>query len=284
MTVVSVIIPTYNRAEKVIRAISSVLSQTFRDFEIIVVDDGSDDHTGKNLSKFENKIILVNHIKNRGVSAARNTGIAKAKGEFIAFLDSDDYWIPEKLEVQAAFFKENPSAVACQTEEIWIRKGKRVNPMNRHRKPSGDIFEPSLKLCLVSPSAVMLRRSLLNEVGLFNEDYPVCEDYDLWLRISRKYPVYLIKDALIVKEGGHPDQLSASLKGMDKYRIDSMVKLLEEGGLNGKQTAAVIREIATKCGIYGEGCLKREKTEEGNYYLSLPDKIKIRANFNHTLL
>jgi glycosyltransferase involved in cell wall biosynthesis len=274
MNKVSVIIPTYNRAEKVCRAISSVLSQTYEDFELIVIDDGSDDHTREFLSRFRDNIVLINHSQNMGVSAARNSGIAKAVGEFIAFLDSDDQWMPEKLEVQIDFFRENPDAVACQTGEIWIRNGIRVNPKNRHLKPSGDIFESSLELCLVSPSAVMLKRSLLDEVGLFDESFPVCEDYDLWLRISNKYPVYLIEKDLVVKEGGASDQLSSSLKGMDKFRIKSMVKLLDEGELNEKQVAVVIKELEKKCRIYGQGCLKRGKTDEGNYYLSLPEEVK----------
>lgn len=274
MIKVSVIIPTYNRAKKVCRAISSVLNQTYEDFELIVIDDGSDDHTRESVSRFKDNIVMINHSQNMGVSAARNSGIAIAGGKFIAFLDSDDQWMPEKLEVQIDFFRENPGAVACQTGEIWIRNGKRVNPKNRHLKPSGDIFEPSLELCLVSPSAVMLKRSLLDEVGLFDESFPVCEDYDLWLRISKKYPVYLIEKDLVMKEGGAPDQLSSSLKGMDKFRIKSMVKLLEEGELTEKQVVAVIKELEIKCRIYGEGCLKRGKTDERNYYLTLPEEMR----------
>ena len=274
MIKVSVIIPTYNRAKKVCRAISSVLNQTYEDFELIVIDDGSDDHTRESVSRFKDNIVMINHSQNMGVSAARNSGIAIAEGKFIAFLDSDDQWMPEKLEVQIDFFRENPGAVACQTGEIWIRNGKRVNPKNRHLKPSGDIFEPSLELCLVSPSAVMLKRSLLDEVGLFDESFPVCEDYDLWLRISKKYPVYLIEKDLVMKEGGAPDQLSSTLKGMDKFRIKSMVKLLEEGELTEKQVVAVIKELEIKCRIYGEGCLKRGKTDESNYYLTLPEEMR----------
>jgi len=202
MTAVSVIIPTFNRARKVVRAISSVLYQTFTDYEIIVVDDGSSDGTEDVIAQFRPHIKYLSHSKNSGVSAARNTGIKASQSSLIAFLDSDDYWLPEKLSLQKAFFIQNPESVACQTEEIWIRSGIRINPRKRHLKPSGDIFEPSLKLCLVSPSAVMLKRSLLNEVGLFDEDLPVCEDYDLWLRISCRNPIYLIDRYLVVKEGG----------------------------------------------------------------------------------
>ncbi|MCP4681181.1 MAG: glycosyltransferase family 2 protein [Desulfobacterales bacterium] len=276
MAFVSVIIPTFNRAEKVSRAISSVLAQTFMDLEIIVVDDGSTDGTKDAMSQFEGRISYIAHSGNRGVSAARNTGIGRSTAPLIAFLDSDDYWLPEKLAVQAAFFKADPHAVACQTGEIWIRKGRRVNPKTRHLKPSGDIFEPSLKLCLVSPSAVMLKRSLLEEVGPFDEDLPACEDYDLWLRVACRHPVHLIREQLVIKEGGHPDQLSARYKGMDRFRIHALEKLLKSGMLTEKQFKATLEELSLKCRIYGTGCLKRGKDVEGEYYLSLPQRLRLR--------
>lgn len=274
MTAVSVVIPTFNRAQKVVRAISSVLSQTFTDVEIIVVDDGSTDGTKKEVEQFDDLVTYVAHSSNLGVSAARNTGIKRSGAPLIAFLDSDDHWLPEKLAVQVCFFDEHPEAVACQTEELWIRNGRRVNPMKKHLKPSGDIFEPSLKLCLVSPSAVMLKRSLLDEVGFFDEDLPVCEDYDLWLRISCRYPIHLIREALVVKEGGHRDQLSVSHKGMDRFRIKALVKLIKNGTLNERQLKATLEELSLKCRIYGNGCLKRGKTEEGAFYLRLPVTVQ----------
>jgi hypothetical protein len=120
----------------------------------------------------------------------------------------------------------------------------------------------------------MLKRSLLEEVGLFDEGFPVCEDYDLWLRISCRHPVYLIDKKLVVKEGGHPDQLSRGVIGMDQYRIRALVKLLESGVLNENQREAAIRELTFKCTVYGDGCLKRGKIEEGNRYLRLPQEIR----------
>jgi glycosyltransferase involved in cell wall biosynthesis len=274
MSAVSVIIPTYNRAEKIGRAVTSVLYQTFRDFEVIVVDDGSGDRTRSVLEQFGTRIRVLRHERNRGVSAARNTGIRASRGPLIALLDSDDYWFPEKLERQMAFFRSQPDAVACQTEEMWVRRGRRVNPMGKHAKPSGEIFEPSLKLCLVSPSAVMLRRSLLDEVGLFDEGLPACEDYDLWLRISCRHPVHLIEEPLLVKEGGSPDQLSASVEGLDQYRIRSMVKLIRSGALDRAQVTAVRRELELKCRIYGRGCIKRGRVKEGEKYLRIPDEVR----------
>jgi glycosyltransferase involved in cell wall biosynthesis len=274
VTEVSVIIPTYNRAQKVSRAILSVLNQTFNDIELIVIDDGSVDETADELARFKDRIVIIRHPENLGVSAARNSGIKASRSSLIAFLDSDDYWMPEKLETQVRYFSENSDAVVCQTEEIWMRNGIRVNPWNKHLKPSGDIFERSLKLCVVSPSAVMIRRSIFDEIGLFDEEFPVCEDYDLWLRIGCRYPIHLINKYLLVKEGGHLDQLSSMLKGMDRFRIKAMVKLLEKGCLSDIQSAAVNLELERKCRIYGNGCIKRGKTEEGNYFLQLPDKIK----------
>ncbi|MFH0845417.1 MAG: glycosyltransferase family A protein [Pseudomonadota bacterium] len=272
MTGVSIIIPTYNRAGKVVRALASALYQTFKNFEIIVVDDGSTDETPDNLSKLHGHIVHITHPANRGVSAARNTGIRAARYPSIAFLDSDDYWFAGKLEAQVAFFHRNPEAVACQTEEIWIRNGRRVNPRRKHLKPSGDILIPSLKLCVVSPSAVMIKRSLLHEVGLFDEDLPACEDYDLWLRIACRYPVHLINRPFLVKEGGNPDQLSAKYKGMDRFRIKALIKLIKGHPLNEAQLEATLKELSEKCRIYGHGCLRRGKKEEAEYYLGLPER------------
>lgn len=271
MTGVSVVIPTYNRAERVVVAVSSVLDQTFRDHEVLVVDDGSTDGTGEALNRFRGRIHVIRHERNRGVSAARNTGILAAGAPLIAFLDSDDRWLSEKLETQVRFFRDHPDAVACQTQEIWMRRGRRVNPAQRHLKPSGDIFKPSLVRCLVSPSAVMLRRSLLEEVGLFDEGLPVCEDYDLWLRIACRHPVHLIDEFLLVREAGHPDQLSASGPGMDRFRIQSLVRLIQSHVLTDAQTRDARKELRRKCRIYGEGCLKRGRAEEGRYFLTLPD-------------
>ena len=274
MTCVSIIIPTFNRASKVSRAISSVLSQTISDYEIIVVDDGSTDRTSLALTSFGSHIRVITHFEQLGVSAARNTGVKSTRSPFIAFLDSDDYWLPEKLAVQLSFFLEHPEAVACQTQEKWIRNGLPVNPKKKHLKPSGDIFSQSLKLCLVSPSAVMLKRSLLEEVGLFDETFPCCEDYDLWLRVTSRYPVHLIDQTLVVKEGGAADQLSRNHPGMDAYRIKAILKMIEGGWLNDSQLAFALQELRVKCSIYGKGCIKRGKRSEGEYYLRLPEQMQ----------
>jgi len=273
MPTVSVIIPTYNRSRKLIRAVRSVLNQTFKDYEILVVDDGSGDDTYEALTLYMPLIQYIRQPVNRGVSAARNAGIKSAAAPWIALLDSDDYWLKEKLHVQMEFVEQNPGTVACQTEEIWKRNGRRVNPKRRHRKPSGHIFAQSLKLCLVSPSSVILRKSLFDEVGLFNETLPAAEDYDLWLRITCRYPVFLIDKGLVVKEGGHDDQLSRRFIGMDRFRIRAIVKLIQSGILTLDQKRAAIEELSTKCRIYGTGCIKRGRKKEGDFYISLLERI-----------
>jgi len=261
---VSVVIPTYNRGWILKEAIDSILSQKFADYEIIVVDDGSIDATAALLSTYGDQIAMIRQ-ENRGVSAARNAGISIAKGDYIAFLDSDDLWLPEKLSCQMDFFQAHSEAAICQTDEIWIRNGVRVNPKNRHKKPSGMIFEPSLQLCLVSPSAVMIKKSLFDEVGLFNEAFPACEDYDLWLRIALYYPVYLIEHQMIVKRGGHDDQLSRN-PGLDRYRIQSIVNILENHPLTSQYHQAAVNVLKEKCRIYADGCIKRGRADEAVYY------------------
>ncbi len=267
---VSVIIPTYNRGWILKEAIDSVLAQNFTDFELIIVDNGSTDNTQDILDSYKEKIIVERHSRNKGVSAARNRGIASASGQYIAFLDSDDLWLPQKLSTQIDFFNANPEALICQTEEKWIRNSIFVNPKKRHKKISGNIFEQSLYLCLVSPSAVMIKRSLFEKTGMFDESLPACEDYDMWLRISCRYPVYLIDTPLIIKRGGHADQLSRS-SGLDRYRIQSLKKIIESDLLTDEQTMAALKVLKEKCAIYANGCLKRGRKEKALYYNELAE-------------
>lgn len=264
---VSVIIPTFNRAWCVREAVDSVLGQEFSGFELIVVDDGSSDETPQMLLAYGSALRMLRQ-ENRGVSAARNAGIAAARGELIAFLDSDDIWLPGKLARQVEFFRRHPEALICQTEELWVKNGCRVNPGRRHRKRGGMIFEPSLDLCLVSPSAVMLRRGLFHRVGLFDERLPACEDYDLWLRVSCRFSVELIETPLIVKRGGHPDQLSRAW-GLDKYRADSIAKLISSGMLTPDQRRAAEAVLRQKCEVYAAGCRKRGRHADASHYEQL---------------
>ena len=276
MPTVSVIIPTYNRANALAEAIESVMAQDYHDFEIVAVDDGSSDGTTEVLRTFPG--VLVVRQEQQGVSAARNAGIARASGQLIAFLDSDDLWLPRKLSTQIAFFDSRPDALICQTEEIWIRNGLRVNPKKRHKKHSGMIFDKSLQLCIVSPSAVMMRSCLFDKVGGFDESFPVCEDYDLWLRVACRFPVYLIDIPLVIKRGGHPDQLSRK-RGIDKYRIRALKKIIESGVLTSDYYDAAVRAMQEKCGVYARGCAKRGRVNEADQYMELSRRFekKVRA-------
>ena len=287
---VSVVIPTFNRRAMLLKAIDSVLHQTYSPIELIIVDDGSDDGTheacaGRNDLTYvrmnrgkpqtENSR-LPKSFGTNGVSATRNTGIRRcadraapqhqapdrrsaerrARAEFIALLDSDDLWQPTKIEEQIRYFEKNPEAMICQTEEIWIRKGKRVNAKNIHKKYSGDIFNRCLPRCIVSPSAVMFKKALLEKVGMFDETFPVCEDYELWLRVASQFPVGLLPDPLTIKRGGHADQLSGQ-HSLDYYRIRALVKLLGQGRLSDAQKNAAAGELKKKRDIFLLGCRKR---------------------------
>lgn len=269
---VSVIIPTYNRARTLKKAIDSVFDQDYKNFELIVVDDGSTDSTEKLLLSYANSIKVIQQ-PNQGVSTARNRGIKASSGDLIAFLDSDDYWYPQKLSAQIDFFNATPDALICQTEEIWIRNGKRVNPKKKHQKLSGIIFTPSLALCLISPSAVMIKKELFNEFDGFDESLPACEDYDLWLRVTCRHPVYLISTPLIVKTGGHDDQLS-STPGLDKYRIYALQKILRNNLLSDEQYEAAKNMLKEKCKIYADGCMKHGRKTVAMYYNRLAEEVE----------
>jgi len=252
---VSIVIPTHNRWPMLGEAVDSVLAQTASDHELIVVDDGSTDETARRLQDYGQRLTVLAQNR-RGVAAARNLGVSRSAGRYLAFLDSDDLWHPQKLQRQLDFMQQNPDVEICQTEEIWIRNGVRVNPRRRHRKFSGDIFRHSLELCLVSPSAVMMRRELLDRVGGFDESFPVCEDYDLWLRISKDTEVPLIPEALVTRRGGHADQLSRSTWGFDRFRVISMANLIE-AGLEPEQAGWALEAMAKKVTILARGFRKR---------------------------
>lgn len=268
---ISIIIPTHNRAAFLQEAIRSVFDQDYfrervpdKDYELIVVDDGSCDGTDQLTKEFEHQLVYVKQPQ-KGVSAARNTGLDLAKGDFIAFLDSDDLWKPQKLSVQMSLMSARPRTMLCYTDEIWVRSGVFVNPKNRHRKYSGWIFDKVLPLCLLSLSSALFRREVFEEVGRFDESLPVCEDYDLGIRLAHRYPIHFIDSFLIIKRGGHADQLSKKYWGMDRFRVKALEKALELD-LTSHQQELVKREIVTKSRVLAIGFEKRGKREEADIY------------------
>ena len=275
---ISVILPTYNRAAYLERAIGSIADQTLPPDEVIVVDDGSSDATGQILSKLAGSLpfpLRVLRQENQGPAAARNLGIEHAQGELLCFLDSDDWWDTDKIALQHEVMRSRPGLLITHTKEIWFRKGRRVNQKKKHAPPSGSIFPACLRMCVVGMSTVMVRREFFTRYGQFDEQLPCCEDYDLWLRAAWDTEFLLVDHALTLKEGGRPDQLSRIYAvGMDKYRIRSLLNLLgnKDIRLCQAQRALVFAELQRKCAIYGQGCIKHGRREEGEFFLSLPEQ------------
>ncbi|MBT4791997.1 MAG: glycosyltransferase, partial [Halobacteriovoraceae bacterium] len=229
---VSVIIPTFNRAHTLERAINSVKAQTFKQFELIIVDDGSTDNTAKLLKQYKDIKIITQD--NMGVSHARNSAIAQAQGQYISFLDSDDEWLPHKLEAQLQLL-DSTNVKWVHGEEIWIRNGVRVNQMKKHKKGGGNQFIPSLERCMISPSTVIIEKKILEKAGCFRDDYPVCEDYDLWLKLTASHEIGFVSDPVIIKYGGHSDQLSSKFYAMDYWRVKSLDWVLANNKLSSEQ-------------------------------------------------
>jgi glycosyltransferase involved in cell wall biosynthesis len=274
---ISVIIPTHNRASTLPRALDSVLKQTRPADEIIVVDDGSNDATATLIAQ-DYPAMRYLHQPNRGVSSARNLGIAHSSGDWIALLDSDDTWLPDKLLRQAEALKGHPGMRICHTEEIWVRNGVRVNPMRKHEKQGGRIFQRCLPLCVISPSSVMLHRTLFLEYGNFDIELPACEDYDLWLRLCAHEEVLFIEQPLIVKYGGHDDQLSRRYWGMDRFRVKALQKMLCDSQLNDADRRATLAALAEKAGIIAQGAEKRNQLTRAAHYRRIESDCQSQLN------
>jgi glycosyltransferase involved in cell wall biosynthesis len=224
--------------------------------EIIVADDGSSDHS-QNLIENNYKNVQFVSQQHQGVSAARNRGIKQARGNWIALLDSDDAWKPEKLELQVQALAENIAFKVIHTNETWIRNGKSLRQMKKHRKYGGNIFKHCLPLCVISPSSVMIHQDIFDKVGYFDESLPVCEDYDYWLRMCCQFPVLFLDQALIIKYGGHEDQLSTKYWGMDRFRIQALVNILNTDYLIETDRRVAVEILLKKIDIYLKGARKR---------------------------
>ena len=272
---ISVVIPSYNRREFLKRSIDSAINQTKKPLEIIVVDDGSTDGT-ETMIKSDYDFVKFIKQKNKGVSAARNIGIKVSIGEWICFLDSDDEWKKDKLEKQINAMKSNPGYKFFHSNEIWIKNGLRINQKKKHKKYGGDIFDKCLDMCRISPSSVMINKTVFDEVGNFNEDLVVCEDYELWLRICDKYRVFFIDEPLIIKYGGHQGQLSYSIESIENHRIKALEHLIL-GNLNRKNKRHAIQMLLSKLNIYLKGLVKRRKNDEIAVY---EEKIKVWNKFS----
>ena len=254
---ISVVIPTLNRINTLQRALDSVINQTYKPAEIIVVDNGSSDGTLKFLREQYPKIIILTENK-IGVSSARNKGIKKSINQWIALLDSDDAWHPRKLEIQTSMLDSALKEYnLVHTDEVWFRNNKHINQMKKHKKQGGYIFERCLSLCCISPSSVLFKKNILDKVGLFDESLPVCEDYDMWLKICSSEEVLFAQDKLTYKYGGHKDQLSKSYWGMDRFRVKSIENIIKNFDLTYKQKKQAKKELIKKLKIIINGAFKR---------------------------
>jgi len=254
----------------------SVYSQTLLPAEVTVIDDGSTDDTQAMLRREFPQVVYC-YQQNLGVSAARNLGIQQTTGDWLAFLDSDDEWLPEKLAQQKAALTAQPEYNICHTEENWIRNGIQVDVPKKYAKTGGWIFTDCLPLCAMSPSTMLIHRSVFIDIGLFDDQLPACEDYDLWLRMAANYPVLLLEQPQINKHGGHEDQLSHAFWGMDRFRISALQKIIDAGQLSEQNRLAAVNMLVKKANIYLNGVTKRGKTDEANYYRQLIKRYAIDA-------
>ena len=264
---VAVVVPTFDRAHVLGRALASVAEQESAVAEVVVVDDGSTDDTLAVIDEWAPQLPLrYLYQENAGPSAARNVGVATCRSRWICFLDSDDEWARAKLTLQLEASSERPEILVWHSDETWIRRGNQVLQRERHRKRGGHIYRDCLPLCVISPSAVMLDRETFLAAGGFDEALPVCEDYDLWLRLCRDHEVGFVDEPLVRKHGGHADQLSRKLPAMDRFRVRALEKALVSGTLDAGDWGATRAMTLEKLEILRSGALKRGLTEEAEAY------------------
>ncbi|KJJ85079.1 family 2 glycosyl transferase [Candidatus Omnitrophus magneticus] len=269
----SVIIPTYNRKNFIEKCVNSVISQSYDDFEIIIIDDNSTDGTNDLIKNIKDtRLQYLYNDKNMGVSKSRNLGIRLAKKEFIAFLDSDDWWDPKKLETTVKFINQFPDIKIFHTEEIWFKNGRVLPQKKKHKKPDGFVYPNALELCCISISTAVIHNSIFHTIGNFDETLPACEDYDFWLRLTNKFNIKLIPCALTFKDGGRCDQLSHNIWGLDRFRIKALEKMLLQNSLTPKSYKLTLEELEKKCAVFSNGAHKRDKIEESILYKNLPKK------------
>ncbi len=269
---VSVVIPSYNRAKFSLRAIDSVRRQSYPKIELVFVNDGSEEDYSEVESLLQTMSAKYLTTLNLGVASARNLGIQNCTGAFVAFLDSDDEWLENKIAKQVEVFNANPKLKVVQTLEKWLRSGEEVKIPSKLLPAHGDGFEKAIKHCCISPSAVMIRREIFDSLGVFDSNLRICEDYDLWLRILDHYPVFCIQEQLTIRHGGHAGQLSISEDAIDRFRVYALIKyLFTAKDLN--KIKLVLDALRGKLSILEKGAKKRNLQMEVEKYQYLNSKL-----------
>lgn len=265
---VSVIIPTHDRLALLMEAIGSVRAQRYAPVELIVVDDGSTDGTWERLRAEPGlRPLRIDHTGRPG--AVRNAGVAVATGDYLAFLDSDDLWMPDKLALQMELLRERPEVPIVHSRELWLRDGHPVSQAGQRHRRSGWLFADAVRKCIVGPSTVVLHRAVLRAVGGFREDLEIAEDYELWLRVTARFPVAYCDRPLVTKRAGHGDQLSERYGQIERFRIDALAPLVAADHWAEPERSIARRELARKCLIHAAGARKRGRAVEAARYEAL---------------
>lgn len=274
---VSVIIPTYDRLHLLKEAIASVQAQYYRPIELIVVDDGSTDGTAEQLRGVHNiRLLSIGHTGCPG--AARNAGIEASTGDYLAFLDSDDLWEPEKIAVQMEALTGDTDTPIIHCRELWLRDGRTVSQTGQRHRRAGWLFADAVRKCIIGPSTVLLRRSVLEDVGGFRNDLQIAEDYELWLRVTDQYPVAYLDQPFVTKRAGHGDQLSTRYGQIERFRIDALAPLVAANRWKEPHHQSIAKqELERKCLIYAAGARKRKHNSEAARYESLARNVSISA-------
>ncbi|WP_319559467.1 glycosyltransferase family A protein [Marispirochaeta sp.] len=268
---VSIIIPTHNRYHLLTEAIESVRAQIFCDYELIIVDDGSDDNTPSLRDEPDIRYLQTSRCGMPG--AARNRGAEISRGEYLAFLDSDDLWLPEKLSRQVPLLDAQPDVPLIHTRELWRRGTKTVSQKGQKHARKGNIFTDALWKCTIGPSTVLMRKSAFEELGGFDESLEVAEDYEFWLRVTSRYPVAYIDEALTIKRAGDWEQLSEKHGQIEEFRIEALFRLLEQERLPQEHRSETLVMLNNKLDIWSAGARKRGRDEEAQGFYDRLERL-----------
>lgn len=265
---VDVVIPSYGRLQLLKEAIASVLNQTYTSLNLYVVDDASPEPLTEQIGSTDIRLHCIRLPKTIGPGGARNAGVALGDAPYVAFLDSDDLWDSSKLAKQISQLEHDPSLQWVHCNEVWQRHGKIVTQRSEHRKQGGDFIERAFGRCLIANSAVVFRRSFLEKHGGFNVHFPVCSDFELWLRILNDSPVGFLDEALVIKRAGDWLQVSSTPE-TDRYRVLALHRFFRQERRRAsfhKHAAALFQEAIYKCEILLKGARKYGKPERERRY------------------